>query len=96
MPKLQLRILTAESGKIEEHVDMVTMRCIYEDIGTKGVTGEIGILPGHLPFSGVLGKNRLRVRDSEMIRTFSVHGGVVNVRDDVVTILTEKAELLNE
>jgi len=91
MPKLQLKIFTSESIKFDEPVDMIIMRCVYDEVGKKSITNEIGILPGHLPFSAVLGKNGLRILNDGDERVIAVFGGVVNVQDDVVTILTEKA-----
>ena len=83
MKKLQLRILTSESAKVDELVDMVIMHC---------TSGDIGILPGHLPLSAVLETSPLRIINDEEERLMAVFGGVVNVKDDVVTILTELAE----
>ena len=81
--KLQLQILTSESAKVDELVDMVIMRC---------TSGDIGILPGHLPLSAVLEISPLRIINDGEERLMAVFGGVVNVKDDAVTILTELAE----
>ena len=90
--KLQLRILTAESVKFDEPVDMVIMRCIVEDMGVRSAVGDIGILPGHMPLSAVLSISPLRIKNDDNVRIIAVHGGVVNVRDDVVTVMTDMAE----
>lgn len=92
MPKLQLKILTATSVKVDEPVDMVIMRCVYEDLGKESAVGDIGILPGHMPLSALLGISPLRIINDGNERILAVFGGIVNVRDDVVTLMTERAE----
>ena len=88
MAKLQLRILTSESIKADDPVDMVIMRCISEDMGSS----DLGILPGHMPLSAILGTSPLRILNEGKERVIAVFGGIVKVRDNFVTILTEKAE----
>ena len=92
MPKLQLRILTSESFKVDEPVDMIIMRCISEDMGHTNIVSDLGILPGHMPLSAILGISPLRILNEGKERIMAVFGGIVNVRDNTVTILTEKAE----
>ena len=91
MAKLQLRILTSDAIKFDEPVDMVIMRCITEDVGNKSAVGDLGILPGHMALSAMLGISPLRILDEGNERILAVFGGVVNVRDDVVTVMTERA-----
>ena len=94
MSKLQLRIFTSDSVKFDQPVDMVIMRCVLEDLGKRSAVGDVGILPGHMPLSAVLGISPLRILDESYERgqrIMAVYGGVVEVRDDVVTIMTETA-----
>jgi len=91
MAKLQLRILTSESVKLDEPVDMVIMRCITDEMGKNSAVGDLGVLPGHMPLSAVLGISPMRILSEGEERMMAVFGGVVNVREDVVTVLTEKA-----
>ena len=91
MAKLQLKILTSDEVKLDEPVDMVIMRCITEDMGKRSAVGDLGILPGHMALSAVLGISPLRIQSDGRERVMAVFGGLVNVRDDVVTVLTEKA-----
>jgi len=91
MAKLQLRILTSESVKFDEPVEMVIMRCITDDMGKRSAVGDLGILPGHMPLSAVLGISPFRILDEGNERVIAVFGGLVNVRGDVVTVMTEKA-----
>ncbi len=53
--------------------------------------GELGILHGRAPLIGRLGYGELRIRTGGATRRFFVDGGFVQVRDDVVTILTNRA-----
>ena len=91
MPNLQLRILTSESVKFDEPVDMVVMRCVYDDTGKRSSVGELGILPGHAPLSGVLGISPFRILQDGVERVLAVYGGVVNVQNNAVTVITERA-----
>ena len=92
--KLRLQILTADSVKHDEEVDMIIMRCIYEDMGRgkRSSVGEIGILPGHMPLSAVLGISPFRIIKDGEESIMAVYGGIVNVNQNTVTVLTEKAE----
>jgi len=54
--------------------------------------GEVGILPRHAPFMAVLGQGRLVVRTGDGAQRFQVRGGFLQVRNDVVRLVTEHAE----
>ena len=51
--------------------------------------GEVGILPQHAPMVTVLGTGVLRIGDGSA--RFAVEGGFLQVVDDVVRVVTEKA-----
>ena len=51
--------------------------------------GEVGILPQHAPMVTVLGTGELRI--GEGTARFHVEGGFLQVVDDVVRVVTEKA-----
>jgi len=94
MPKLQLRVLTTESVKFDQAVDMIIVRSILEDLGRRSAVGDLGILPGHMPISAVLGISPLRIMDSSFEigeRIMAVYGGLLDVKGDVATIMTEMA-----
>ena len=91
MAKMQLRILTSDSVKLDEPVDFIIMRCLLDEMGDHSAMGEIGVLPGHMPMSGVLGINPLRIYNDGTERVAALFGGVVTVKDNVVTMMTEKA-----
>ena len=56
--------------------------------------GEIGILPGHAPFLGVLRHARLMVEVTQGGERlfFAVHGGFIEVKDNRVSVLARSAE----
>ena len=59
--------------------------------------GEFGILPGHVPFLSTLFPGRLRFRtDGSGENTLIIHGGLADVKDDTVSILTDRSESLEE
>ena len=54
--------------------------------------GELGILRGHAPLMALLGSGDLRVRQGGATEHFHVEGGFLQVVDNVVTVLSERAE----
>lgn len=54
--------------------------------------GELGILRGHAPLMALLGSGDLRVRTGDRTEHFHVAGGFLQVVNDVVTVLSERAE----
>ena len=75
-------VVTPERTLFDEVVDFVALPLF---------DGELGVLPGHSPLIGRLGSGELRTKDGEATRRYYVDGGFAQVRDDVVTILTNKA-----
>jgi F-type H+-transporting ATPase subunit epsilon len=71
-------------------------RSLYDGDATAVVApafdGEVGILPRHAAFVTLLGHGRLVVRQGERTSTFTVRGGFLQVRDDVVRVVTEDAK----
>ena len=53
--------------------------------------GEVGILTGHAPMMALLGRGTLRVTESGGERRFAVEGGFLQVVDNHVRVVTEKA-----
>ena len=64
-------------------VDMVTL---------PGVEGQMGILHGHAPLLTLLDFGEIILHSGNDTQYFAVHGGVVEVRPDKVTILADVAE----
>ncbi len=71
-------------------------RSVYDGDATSVIApafdGEVGILSRHAPFMTLLGKGRLVVRRGGAVEQFTVRGGFLQVRDDVVRVVTEHAE----
>ena len=54
--------------------------------------GEVGVLRGHAPMIVLLGEGELRVTPvSGAVERFHVAGGFLQVAEDVVTVLSERA-----
>ena len=53
--------------------------------------GEVGILPGHAPMMTLLGKGSLRLGANGSAGKFTVEGGFLQVVDDAVRVVTERA-----
>ena len=54
--------------------------------------GQLGILRGHAPLMALLGSGELRVSSGGSTEQFRVDGGFLQVVDDRVTVLSERAE----
>ena len=53
--------------------------------------GEVGVLRGHAPMMTLLGRGELRLGDGATARRFAVEGGFLQVVDDQVRVVTERA-----
>jgi ATP synthase F1 epsilon subunit len=58
--------------------------------------GEMGFLIDHAPLISRLGVGEVRVNDGKSTEYFVVEGGIVDVRNNVMTILAEKATKKDE
>ncbi len=64
-----------------------------EELVAPGQMGEFGVLPGHVPFLSVLFPGRLRFKTEESgENTLIIHGGLADVKDDIISILTDQSE----
>jgi F-type H+-transporting ATPase subunit epsilon len=77
--KLHLRVITPASIALDEQCDMVIVRC---------VTGDMGFLPRHEACSAILGDGDLRILNGKDERRMRVSGGIVQIKNNEVTILT--------
>lgn len=77
-------------------------RIIFESQATQIIVrtsdGEIGFLPGHVPFVGVLAAAEARVHDADgsTIHRFAVHRGFVEIANDHCTVLSDVAERVED
>jgi F-type H+-transporting ATPase subunit epsilon len=68
-------------------------------VALPAVNGEMGVLPGHAPFLGLLTEGHVTVRipakqaeGGPRVLTFKVSGGSVEVLPDHVTVFADSAE----
>jgi F-type H+-transporting ATPase subunit epsilon len=84
---LQCVVVTPERALLDEPADFVAVP-MYD--------GELGVLPGRAPLIGRLGYGELRVRRGGHVKRFFVDGGFVQVRGNVVSVLTPRASRAEE
>ena len=80
---IQLKVITPLELVLDESVDEVV---------APGELGEFGVLPGHVPFLTTLNPGELRFRKGASENSLIVSGGLADVKDDVVNILTDLAQ----
>lgn len=61
-----------------------------------GIEGEMGVLPKHAPLLTALDFGVLRVRHQGEEYAFTIAGGIMEVRPDMVTVLADVGELVDE
>jgi F-type H+-transporting ATPase subunit epsilon len=76
-------IVTPERRLLSEEVDMVTL---------PGTAGQMGILRGHEPLLSTLDIGEIVLHKKGETQHIAVHGGVVEVRPNKVTVLADIAE----
>lgn len=84
MADILLQVITPMKLVVDEKVDEVV---------APGVVGEFGVLPGHVPFITVLAEGELRYKKGSHEKKLIVEGGIAEVRDDKVTVLTDRVRL---
>jgi F-type H+-transporting ATPase subunit epsilon len=62
-----------------------------ESVVAPAFDGEVGILTGHAPMVTLLGRGELRVGGGAGARRFAVEGGFLQVADNLVRVVTERA-----
>ena len=62
-----------------------------ESVVAPAYDGEVGILTGHAPMMALLGKGILRIGGQLGRQRFNVEGGFLQVVDNNVRVVTEKA-----
>ncbi|MBN9120711.1 MAG: ATP synthase F1 subunit epsilon [Planctomycetes bacterium] len=76
-------VVTPERAVLDEFAEMVVLPMF---------DGELGVLPGRAPIIGRLGAGELRLKSAGVVKRYFVEAGFVQVRSNVVTVLTSKAE----
>ena len=65
----------------------------FEMVSCKAESGEIGVLPGHIPLVAPLVIDSVRLKHDNTEEIVVVNGGFLEVRPDEVSILAPSAEL---
>jgi F-type H+-transporting ATPase subunit epsilon len=79
---LRVIVVTPEQTVLDAHSKFVALP-LYD--------GELGVAPGHAPMIGRLGYGELRIGREPTEQSFYVDGGFVQVADNVVSVLTNRA-----
>ncbi|HRF01800.1 MAG TPA: ATP synthase F1 subunit epsilon [Pirellulaceae bacterium] len=82
MADLRCIVVTPETTVVDVPADFVALP-LYD--------GELGVAPGHSPMIGRLGHGELRVKGKNGPQAYYVDGGFVQVADNVVSVLTNRA-----
>jgi F-type H+-transporting ATPase subunit epsilon len=79
---LTCTVVTPEQTALETKADFVALPLF---------DGEIGILANHSPLIGRLGYGEMRIKSGGQTTVYYVDGGFVQVADNVVAVLTNRA-----
>ncbi|MFC4321910.1 F0F1 ATP synthase subunit epsilon [Litchfieldia salsa] len=83
MKTVKVSVVTPDGPVYEADVEMVV---------TRAQSGELGILPGHIPMVAPLQIGVVRMKKATNTELVAVSGGFLEVRPDQVTILAQTAE----
>lgn len=84
---MHLKIITHEKVVFDDDVD---------EIYSRGVNGEFGILKNHIPFMTALDIGVTKIVQGDNIKFFATMGGVFQFKDEEALILTDCAECGDE
>ena len=84
MKTVSVNIVTPDGPVYDSEVDMIIANT---------ASGEIGILPGHIPMVAPLRIGAVKLKKDGKSQYVSVSGGFVEVRPEKVTILAQSAEV---
>ncbi len=87
MKTIKVSVVTPDGPVYESNVEMVS---------TKARSGELGILPGHIPTVAPLQIGAVRLKNGSNTEFVAVSGGFLEVRPEQVTILAQSAEQSSE
>ena len=80
MAQMTVQVVTPDGLKYDHHASFI--HAVTKD-------GQIGILPGHINLIAPLEVDELKVRRVDWI---AVNGGIIEVKDDFITIVADSAE----
>ena len=83
MKTIKVNVVTPDGSVFDSDVEMVS---------TKAQSGELGVLPGHIPLVAPLEIGSVRLKKEGKTELVAVSGGFLEVRPDQVTILAQKSD----
>ena len=86
MAQMTVQVVTPDGLKYDHHASFI--HAVTKD-------GQIGILPGHINLIAPLEVDELKVRrvdDESHVDWIAVNGGIIEVKDDFITIIANSAE----
>lgn len=86
MAHMAVQVVTPDGIKYDHHASFVLVK-------TK--EGEMGIYPGHLQLIAVLEIDEMKVRridDENHVDWIAVNGGIIEINNDVITVVSDSAE----
>ena len=86
MAQMTVQVVTPDGLKYDHHASFI--HAVTKD-------GQIGILPGHINLIAPLEVEELKVRrvdDESHVDWIAVNGGIIEVKDDFITIIDNSAE----
>ena len=87
MSTFHLKVLTTERSFYDDEVDRIIVRTTQ---------GDVGILPGHVPYTAALGIGGLTVIKDGEERVAAVSGGFVDVSKEQTVVLARTCEWADE
>ena len=86
MAQMTVQVVTPDGLKYDHHASFI--HAVTKD-------GQIGILPGHINLVAPLEVDELKVRrvdDESHVDWIAVNGGIIEVKDDFITIVANSAD----
>src|SRR5690625_336282 len=80
---LTVSVVTPDGPVLEDDFDMVSC---------KAESGELGIMPGHIPLVAPLSISAIRLKRENDVTRLAVNGGFLEVQPEKITILAQSAE----
>ena len=79
--QLTLNVVTLEGSIFSGQVDSVVVNAVY---------GDIGVFPGHAPLLADISPGPLHYTVESKTQVLHTSGGIIEVKDNVVTLLADK------
>jgi F-type H+-transporting ATPase subunit epsilon len=83
MKTINVSVVTPDGPVYDSDVEMIS---------TRAKTGELGILPGHIPMVAPLEIGAIRLKKDGKTEFIAISGGFLEVRPNQVTVLAQSAE----